>query len=95
VTKFKAGGETLGRHVGEVAKSEPSREEVSNSGRANTKPVHYNANDCGEAWWDAGAKPEPGHWSTKIYACGDKGSGLALMRGFKTGENKAGVVEVG
>ena len=49
MTKFKAGGETLGRHVGEVAKLEPSREEVSNSGRANTKPVHYNANDCGEA----------------------------------------------
>jgi len=69
VTKFKVGGEIIGRPVGEVTKSEPSQEEVSNSGQANMELVHYNANNYGEAWWDAGAKPIPGHLSTKINIC--------------------------
>lgn len=49
MTKFKVGGEIIGRPVGEVTKSEPSQEEVSNSGQANMELVYYNANNYGEA----------------------------------------------
>jgi hypothetical protein len=49
MTKFNAGGETVGRPVGELAKSEPSREEMFSNGEANTGSSCCNVTDFGEA----------------------------------------------
>jgi hypothetical protein len=49
MTKFNAGGETVGRPVGELAKSEPAREEVCSNGEVNTGEGCCNATDFGEA----------------------------------------------
>ena len=95
MTKFNAGGETVGRPVGELAKSEPSREEMFSNGEANTGSSCCNVTDFGEAWWDVEATPVPGHWSTKIDACEDKRGGLTLMRGVKTGTDGASAGDVG
>jgi len=48
MTKFKAGGKTLGEHVGDVAKTKPSREEGFAKQQSNIEPDHGKTKESSE-----------------------------------------------
>jgi hypothetical protein len=85
MTKFKAGGKTLGEPVGDVAKTKPSRMEGSVRQQSNIELDHGKTRESSETCWDDEAKQVPGHWSTKKDACGDNLCELMLMGWGKTG----------